>query len=89
MAENAVDMKGMFEAKMGFSADDVPLDDEQLEKFLMLCHQSYLESEGLMGDGQKVGDYEEELDDGKMKVKVIKLHNGDAHGIMDKILGGR
>ena len=39
---DAVDMKAMFKAKMGFSSEDVPLDDEQLENFLMLCHQSML-----------------------------------------------
>ena len=32
-----VDMHAMFEAKMGFPAEDVPLDDTQLEKFLLLC----------------------------------------------------
>ena len=77
MAEDVVDMRAMFEAKMGFSADDVPLDDTQLENFLLLCHQSQLEDEGLMGE-------EEE----EMQVKVIKIHDGDVHGMMDKVLKG-
>ena len=77
MAEEVVVMRAMFEAKMGFSADDVPLDDEQLENFLLLCQQSQLEAEGLMGE-----DEEEE-----MNVKVIKVHDGNVHGMMDKLLG--
>lgn len=77
MAEDVVDMRAMFEAKMGFSADDVPLDDTQLENFLLLCQQSQLEDEGLMGE-------EEE----EMQVKVIKIHDGDVHGMMDKVLKG-
>jgi hypothetical protein len=76
MAEDVVDMKAMFEAKMGFSADDVPMDDDQLENFLLLCQQSQLEAEGLMG-----GDEEE------MNVKVVKVHDGNIHGMMNKILG--
>jgi hypothetical protein len=28
MADDVVDMAAMFEAKMGFSAEDVPLDDD-------------------------------------------------------------
>ena len=74
MAEH-VDMKAMFEAKMGFSADDVPLDEEQLENFLMLCHETMLKDSGMMEDEE-------------MQVKVIKIHDGDVHGMMDKVLKG-
>ena len=42
---SGVDMHAMFEAKMGFLAEDVPLSEEQLEKFLLLCQQAYLEDE--------------------------------------------
>jgi hypothetical protein len=77
-----IDMKGMFEAKMGFSADDVPLDDSQLERFLLLCHQSYLEEEGLMSSEEDYSEVEEDSD-----VKVVKIHGGDVHGMMDKLLG--
>ena len=78
---NDIDMHGMFEAKMGFSAGDVPLDDEQLQRFLMLCHQSYLKNEGLMEEeGYEEGEEveEESYDEGpgngkKMKVKVINI----------------
>ena len=79
MAEH-VDMKEMFEAKMGFSADDVPLDEEQLENFLMLCHETMLKDSGMMED--------EEMEDEEMQVKVIKIHDGDVHGMMDKVLKG-
>ena len=77
-----IDMKGMFEAKMGFSADDVPLDDSQLERFLLLCHQSYLEEEGLMSSEEDYSEVEE-VDD----VKVVNIHCGDVHGMMNKLLG--
>ena len=77
-----IDMKGMFEAKMGFSADDVPLDDSQLERFLLLCHQSYLEEEGLMKNEEDYSEVEEDAD-----VKVVKIHGGDVHGMMNKLLG--
>ena len=77
-----IDMKGMFEAKMGFSADDVPLDDSQLERFLLLCHQSYLEEEGLMKNEEDYSEVEEDSD-----VKVVKIHGGDVHGMMNKLLG--
>ena len=73
MAEDVVDVRAMFNAKMGFSADDVPMDDEQIENFLMLCHQSMLG----VGNGD-----EEEMD-----VKVIKVHDGNIHGMMNKLLG--
>tara|TARA_R100001015_G_C4625688_1_gene184317 strand:- start:1318 stop:1572 length:255 start_codon:yes stop_codon:yes gene_type:complete len=78
MAEH-VDMKAMFEAKMGFSSDDVPLDDSQLENFLMLCHETMLKDSGMMED-------EEMMEDNEMQVKVIKIHDGDVHGMMDKVL---
>jgi hypothetical protein len=77
-----IDMKGMFEAKMGFSADDVPLDDSQLERFLLLCQKSYLEEEGLMKNEEDYSEVEEDSD-----VKVVKIHGGDVHGMMNKLLG--
>ena len=73
MAEDAVDIRAMFKAKMGFSADDVPMDDEQLENFLMLCHQAIL--------GITNGEEDE------MDIKVIKVHDGNIHGMMNKLLG--
>tara|TARA_R100001244_G_scaffold66962_1_gene54950 strand:+ start:28 stop:300 length:273 start_codon:yes stop_codon:yes gene_type:complete len=77
-----IDMKGMFEAKMGFSADDVPLDDSQLQRFLLLCQKSYLEEEGLMSSEEDYSEVEEDSD-----VKVVKIHGGDVHGMMNKLLG--
>lgn len=72
-----IDLHAMFEAKMGFLAEDVPLDDTQLEKFLLLCHQAYLEQEGLMDE-----EVEEETE-----VKVVKVNNGNIHDAMNQILG--
>lgn len=74
---SGVDMHAMFEAKMGFLAEDVPLSEEQLEKFLLLCQQAYLEDEGLMGE-----EVEEEAE-----VKVVKVNNGNIHDAMNQILG--
>ena len=50
MAEDVVDMRAMFEAKMGFSSEDVPLDDNQLMNFLMLCQETMLKDSGMMED---------------------------------------
>lgn len=77
MAEESVDLMAMFEAKMGFSAEDVPMDEEQVQKFLLLCQQAVLVEEGSMG-----GEEEE------MNVKVVKVHDGNVHGMMNKLLGG-
>jgi|TARA_R110002020_G_scaffold164291_1_gene350825 hypothetical protein len=77
-----IDMKGMFRAKMGFDSDEVPLDDAQLERFLLLCHQAYLQEEGLMESEDDYSEVEEDAD-----VKVVKIHSGDVHGMMDKLLG--
>ena len=79
MAEH-VDMKARFEAKMGFSADDVPLDEQQLENFLMLCHEMLLKEHGMMED--------DEMEEDDVEVRVIKVHDGDVHGMMNKVLQG-
>jgi|TARA_R110002020_G_scaffold48763_3_gene138969 hypothetical protein len=78
MAEESVDIMAMFKAKMGFSAEDVPMDEKQTENFLLLCQQASLESQGLMDNGEEEG----------ANVKVIKVHDGNIHGMMNKILGG-
>jgi hypothetical protein len=80
-----IDMKGMFEAKMGFSADDVPLDDAQLERFLLLCHEAYLKEEGIM-ESEEVYEEDDYEDMEEGNVKVVKIHGGDVHGMMDKLL---
>tara|TARA_R100000656_G_scaffold117522_1_gene90896 strand:- start:2889 stop:3167 length:279 start_codon:yes stop_codon:yes gene_type:complete len=79
---SGVDMKEMFEAKMGFSVDEIGLTDDQLTKFLLLCHQTYLQEEGIMESEDESGIEEEGT------VKVIKLQGGDASNMMDEILGG-
>jgi hypothetical protein len=79
---SGIDMKEMFEAKMGFSVDEVGLTDDQLTKFLLLCQQTYLKEEGIMEAEDESGIEEEGT------VKVIKLQGGDASNMMDEILGG-
>ena len=39
---NNVDVMGMFEAKMGFSASEVPMPEEQVTQFMLLCQQQML-----------------------------------------------
>ena len=80
MADDVVDMAAMFEAKMGFSAEDVPLNDEQLANFLMLCQETMLKESGMMED--------EEMMEDDVEVRVIKVHDGDIHGMMNKVLQG-
>lgn len=81
---SGVDMKEMFEAKMGFSSDEIGLTDDQLTKFLLLCHQTYLKDEGIMESDDSEGSEVEE----EGSVKVIKLSKGDAANMMDQVLGG-
>ena len=42
MPNNNVDVMGMFEAKMGFSASEVPMTEEQVTQFMLLCQQQML-----------------------------------------------
>ena len=37
---------------------------------------------------QEVKEDEEMMEDEEMQVKVIKIHDGDVHGMMDKVLKG-
>tara|TARA_R110000850_G_scaffold167375_4_gene292479 strand:+ start:376 stop:654 length:279 start_codon:yes stop_codon:yes gene_type:complete len=83
MTDSGLDIHAMFEAKMGFSANEIELNDEQIKKFLLLCQQSYLEDEGMMEESHD--DDGEIVEDGDMK--VIKLHGNDAAHMMDKLLG--
>ena len=88
MAEHTLEIGNMerneelFEEKMGFprDAEGLELTDEQLVNFLLLCHQTMM----LPHEDEEV---EEEEHDGDMKVKIIKMDSGNAHEMMNSILG--
>ena len=78
--ENMEENSKLFTEKMGFAHDTEGLDltDEQLVNFLLLCHQ--------MEYG--IGEEEEVEEDDGMKIKVIKMGDGeDMRSMMDQILG--
>jgi len=90
---NVGDMEGLrdsFEETMGFPADapGLELSDDQLTNFMLLCHEA-MHGEGYDYDeeGEEYED-EEDMSDGKMKVKVMKLKGGDVRSMMDELLGG-
>ena len=72
----------LFEEKMGFprDAEGLELTDEQLVNFLLLCHQTMM-----LPDEEE--EMEEEDHHGDMKVKIIKMDSGNAHEMMNDILG--
>ena len=84
--ENIDELVQLFEQKMGFPADSAGLEmtEEQLVNFMLLCHKA----EYNYDDEEE--EYEEEMmedhhgDD--VKVKVVKMKQGDMQGIMDEIL---
>ena len=67
---------------MGFprDAEGLELTDEQLVNFLLLCHQTMM-----LPDEEE--EMEEEDHNGDMKVKIIKMDSGNAHEMMNDILG--
>ena len=78
--ENMEENAELFVEKMGFphDAEGLGLSDDQLVNFLLLCHQMQY---GMMEE-------EEEYEEGDMKVKVMKIGDGDVHEMMNQILGG-
>ena len=76
--ENMEENAELFAEKMGFphDAEGLELSDDQLVNFLLLCHQ------------MQYGMMEEEYEEGDMKVKVMKIGDGDVHEMMNQILGG-
>ena len=66
---------------MGFSRNEegLELTDEQLVNFLLLCHQTMM----LPHEEEEM----EEEEHGDMKVKIIKMDSGNAHEMMNDILG--
>jgi hypothetical protein len=84
--ENMEENAKLFEDKMGFAhnANGLDMTDDQLVNFLLLCHHGMMESdEEVMEEDVS----EDEMVDGKVKVKVMKVDGGDMSGIMDEILG--
>mgnify|MGYP003114644594 FL=1 len=78
--ENMEDNAELFMEKMGFAHDTEGLDltDDQLVNFLLICHQ--------MEYG--IGEEEAEEEESDMKIKVIKMGDGeDMRSMMDQILG--
>ena len=73
----------LFVEKMGFPHDSegLALTEEQLVNFLLLCHQEMVLPE------EEDESEEEHMEDGDVKVKVMKVDSGDMRGIMDEILG--
>ena len=71
----------LFVEKMGFSRNEegLELTDEQLVNFLLLCHQTMM----LPHEEEEM----EEEEHGDMKVKIIKMDSGNAHEMMNDILG--
>lgn len=80
--ENMEENAELFVEKMGFphDAEGLELSDDQLVNFLLLCHQ--------MQYGMMEEEEEEEYEEGDMKVKVMKIGDGDVHEMMNQILGG-
>ena len=84
--ENMEENAKLFEDKMGFAhnANGLDMTDDQLVNFLLLCHHGMMESdEEVMEEDVS----EDEMSNGKVKVKVMKVDGGDMSGIMDEILG--
>ena len=71
----------LFKEKMGFprDAEGLELSDEQLVNFLLLCHQTMM----LPHEDEEM----EEEEHGDMKVKIIKMDSGNAHEMMNEMLG--
>ena len=90
----------LFMEKMGFphDADGLEMTDEQLVNFLMLCHQVQYG----MHEEEYEEDCDCDHDDGDcdcghdkmmmpengVKVKVMRLGDGNVHEMMNEILGG-
>ena len=84
--ENMEENAKLFEDKMGFAhnANGLDMTDDQLVNFLLLCHH------GMMASDEEVMEEdvsEDEMVDGKVKVKVMKVDGGDMSSVMDEILG--
>ena len=79
--ENIDELVDLFQQKMGFPADSVGLEmtEEQLVNFMLLCHKATYGPE-------EEEEYEEEMPEDDVKVKVVKMNGSDMQGMMDEIL---
>ena len=77
----------LFMEKMGFprDAEGLDLSDEQLVNFLLLCYQSKMLPEEM--EETEMHDDAEHMDDGNVKVKIIKMDSSNVHEMMNDMLG--
>ena len=77
----------LFMEKMGFprDAEGLDLSDEQLVNFLLLCYQGKMLPEEM--EETEMHDDMEHMDDGNVKVKIIKMDSSNVHEMMNDMLG--
>ena len=77
----------LFMEKMGFprDAEGLDLNDEQLVNFLLLCYQGKMLPEEM--EETEMHDDMEHMDDGNVKVKIIKMDSSNVHEMMNDMLG--
>ena len=77
----------LFMEKMGFPRDSEGLDlsDTQLVNFLLLCYQGKMLPEEM--EETEMHDDMEQVDDGNVKVKIIKMDSSNVHEMMNDMLG--
>ena len=77
----------LFMEKMGFprAAEGLDLSDEQLVNFLLLCYQGKMLPEEM--EETEMHDDMEHMDDGNVKVKIIKMDSSNVHEMMNDMLG--
>ena len=77
----------LFMEKMGFprDAEGLDLSDEQLVNFLLLCYQGKMLPEEM--EENEMHDDMEHMDDGNVKVKIIKMDSSNVHEMMNDMLG--
>jgi hypothetical protein len=93
MAEHEIEIgnmeknKELFQEKMGFPSDaeGLELSDTQLVNFLLLCYQSKMLPEEM--EETEMHDDAEHMDDGNVKVKIIKMDSSNVHEMMNDMLG--
>ena len=72
---------------MGFPSDaeGLELSDTQLVNFLLLCYQTKMLPEEMEETEMEEG--MEQMDDGNVKVKIIKMDSSNMHEMMNDMLG--
>ena len=93
MAEHEIEIgnmeknKELFLEKMGLPSDaeGLELSDTQLVNFLLLCYQTKMLPEEMEETEMEEG--MEQMDDGNVKVKIIKMDSSNMHEMMNDMLG--